>query len=145
MSSKEVKTYTEDRKSYLTITEERGYFLRKRYRKGKTKRQKTTIIKPNMQKVKLMNINGLELYVYPQDFPDRVFIGIYPLSIELKQRDIRNLLGMYNKSRWFLANEWQKKRKQTKEAKTSRQAIIRGIDYARNHRKKPKSGEFLLN
>lgn len=112
-----------------TITKEYGYFIRTKHRHGKKKHVKTTEIKPNLEKVKIAEINGLEAYGYPNDFPDRIFIGIYPLNIQIQEHQIGELLAIYNKCRWYLNGDWEKKKHYTKEAKTARHSLERSIDY----------------
>ena len=90
-----------------TIIKEHG-FRRLIIRKGKTKRQKTEIIQKNPMKVTLDKIGDLELYCYPFDYPDTVFIGLGEHSQPLNMYQTRQLFKFYNVSRWFLQGEWTK-------------------------------------
>ncbi|MDI6905676.1 MAG: hypothetical protein QMD13_09390 [Candidatus Bathyarchaeia archaeon] len=101
-----------------TVIIEKGGFERYYYRKGKKAKHKTVRHKSkNPEKVTLANIGNLELYVYPYQHPDKVFIGVYPYSQTLSKSEVSALLGFYNKARWFLQEKWTKKAHFTKRAK----------------------------
>jgi len=108
------KTQTE------TITKEHG-FRRLIIRKGKTKRQKTEIIQKNPYKVTLDKIGDLELYCYPFNYPEQVFIGTGNESQTLNKYEIRQLFRFYNFSNWYLNGEWQHKTKSKRTEKRRRE------------------------
>ena len=66
-----------------TKIEEHGVFKRIYQRKGTQKRQKTERMKDNPAKVVINHVGSslgqLEVYVYPYDYPDTVFLGKYPV------------------------------------------------------------------
>jgi len=112
--TKMVKTETE------TIIKEHG-FRRLILRKGKTKRQKTEIIQKNPKKVTLDKIGNLELYCYPSDYPEQVFIGTGNESQTLNKYEVRQLFKFYNLSNWYLKGEWQHKTKSKRTEKRRRE------------------------
>jgi hypothetical protein len=88
----------------VTKTVESGAFIRTTWRKGKKKHQDTVKIKVNQKKVVLGFIGDFEMYVYPFDYPDTVFLGKFPVSTQIKSTNVKEVLGAYNQMRWFLAN-----------------------------------------
>jgi hypothetical protein len=113
-------TDTKDsKKSYpitetITKTTESGAFIRTVIRRGKQRKQTTIRIKPNQKKVVLGHIGELEVYVYPFDFPDTVFLGKFPVSIQLSRAGVSEMMRMSNTCKWFLdgkafnAPNWRK-------------------------------------
>lgn len=100
----------------LSITRERrqGTFETLRVRRGLKKRQRTEKSrehKKNPRKVVLCKMGDLEIYVLPFDFPDKVFLGKYPVNVELDEFTFNFLFKAYNRIRWFLRGEWQKEEK----------------------------------
>jgi hypothetical protein len=96
----------------ITKTTESGAFIRTVIRRGKQRTQTTTRIKPNQKKVVLGHIGELE--VYPFDFPDTVFLGKFPVSVQLSRTGVSEMLRMSHTCRWFLdgkafsAPNWRK-------------------------------------
>jgi hypothetical protein len=86
----------------ITKTTESGAFIRTTIRRGKQRTQTTKRIKPNMKKVILGSIGDFEVYVYPFDYPDKVFIGKFPVSTFLDKTGLAGVQGIINISRWFL-------------------------------------------
>ena len=108
-----------------TVIEESGVFKRTYHRKGKKKRVKTERQKKNPLKVTIGKIGELEVYVYPYEYPEKVFLGQYPqFTMVLSKDDLPRWFSTYNILRWYFNGEWQNKRKQTKQAKRARQAIV---------------------
>jgi len=96
-----------------TVIEEHGVFKRTFWRKGKQQHQKTERKKKNPEKVVLGEIGDLQIYVYPYDFPDKIFIGCYPkFSMVIGKEDLSKFFALYNKMRWYLEGEWYAKRKE---------------------------------
>lgn len=86
----------------------------------------------------LGKLGTLEFYAYPDEFPDRVFYGIYPLSDSIEAHQSEDVLRIYNKIRWYFAEYWKKSGRTTKGAKLARQRIVRAYDSGANKRRKPK-------
>ena len=79
----------------------------------------------NPKKVVLYKIHDIELYVYPYDYPDKIFIGQFPNSIELDKTTVESVLKLYNIGKWFLNGFWARKPyRMTKEAHARRQALV---------------------
>jgi len=89
----------------ITRTIETGAFYRTIIRKGKKRRQKTLRMKKNDLKVVLGHIGEFEVYVFPYLYPDRVFIGKFPVNTQITLGNLQNLLGVYNRIRWYLKGE----------------------------------------
>lgn len=123
-----------------TLKKEYGYFIRTSWCKGKQKHTKTDIIPKSEAKISLGKVGDLEFYAYPAQYPDRVFIGLYPLSTAFVLQDLGKFLGMYNKMRTFLTNGYQNKAHTTKQGKVIRHSIERSINYHVKQLKKLKTG-----
>lgn len=108
----------------VTITTESGAFYRRTIRKGNKRKTTTKKLTKNEKKVILCRLGDFEVYVYPFEFPDSVFIGKFPVSTTLDAFTYRQLFTAFNRVRWYLENNWQNERFQTKQAKTTRQAIV---------------------
>ena len=133
------------KKVSITQTTEYGYYIRKKTRTGKKRRQKTIRPPRNPEKVCLAQLKELEFYVYPKNHPDKVFIGIYPLSTYIEYDDLKRLWGILNKIRWYLREDWTKQRKQTKAAKYSREAIVRAYNAGLSRLKEFKTSSPNIN
>lgn len=107
----------------ITKTVESGIFIRTKLRKGKKTRQKTLKIKKNHKKVVLGHLGDFEVYVYPFEFPDKVFLGKFPVSTIIDSTNVQQVLGVYNQMRWFLKGEGFSKANKRKGANSRRQAI----------------------
>ncbi len=80
--------------------------------------------KKNPKKVILDTIGDFQLYVYPYEYPDKVFFGCYPKSVSLDRNEIKKFLSLFNRARWFLKEFWTEKREpRTKGAKRLREYI----------------------
>lgn len=91
-------------------------------------------------KVTLVRLHNVELYVYPYDFPDVVFLGSYPhFTLEINKEDIKKFLIMYNRARWYFENHWQKNASKTKRAKRTSADISKAYNLGLNKLKKKKS------
>jgi len=66
-------------------------------------------MKQNDKKVILGHLGDFEVYVYPYDFPDTVFIGAYPVSTQITTGNIGEVMAAYSRASWFLAGNWQNK------------------------------------
>lgn len=127
------------KKPTMSITREYGYFQRIKTRRGTKKRQKTIRLKNNPEKVVIDRIGDLEFYVYPYSFPDRLFIGIYPMSTSIEIEDFKRLFGIMNKIRWYLEEDWVNKPKTEKGAKFLRKRIVKAYNIGLDKLKKAKS------
>lgn len=138
-----------------TVITETGVFQRKYWRKGKKKRQKTQRLRKNPLKVVLGKIGDLEVYVYPYQFPDKIFLGHYPdFTMVLGKEDLGKIWGMLNKMRWYLNGEWSTKERKrygisevirTKQAKRARVAMVRAYNLGLSRQKKAKSPSLKHN
>jgi len=139
------RLFKEFEKKYPSRTqiEEHGIFKRTYQRKGKQKRQRTERLKKNPKKVTLCRVKELEIYVFPYEYPDTVFIGKYPtFSMALDRYDIPRLFVLVNKMRWFLDGKWQKRVNFTKEAQTHSALLQKAYNLGLDELKK-KSPSFL--
>jgi len=128
-----------------TETTEYGSFIRKKTRYGKKRKQKTVILKKNPEKVVLGKIGDIEVYVYPFQYPDKIFFGLFPMSCYLEEHQKEDVLVLYNRIRWFFKEDWTKKRKQTKHSKASRQAILKAYNVGLDKLKKANLDRDSLN
>jgi len=106
-----------------TRTTETGAFIRVVVRKGTRRRQQTLRIKKNQKKVVLGFIGEFEVYVYPYDYPDTVFIGEFPVSTIIDSTNANMLLGVYNKIRSYLRGNYFSEPKRGKGANARRRTI----------------------
>lgn len=121
----------------ITRTREKGTFERLYVRKGKKRKQRTERhkeMKKNKAKVTLCWIGEFEVYVYPYDYPHKVFIGKYPISGEIT--NYKQVLITMNKARWYIQGEWQKEVFSTKEAKSLGMACKRAYNYRLNQERR---------
>ncbi len=109
--------------SYIK-TVESGIFIRTKWRKNKKTHQKTLKIKPSSKKVVLGHIGDFEVYVYPFDYPDKVFVGKYPINTMIDSTNVKQLLGAYNQIQWFLSGKAFSKPSNRKGANMRRQSIV---------------------
>lgn len=119
-----------------TVIKERGSYERTYVREGKKYRQKTKRYKKNPERVLLAKHGDMELYCYPFQYPDTVFLGIYPYSIQLNQSDLTMFFNFHNKAKWFLNEEAFRKPKRRKGANARRRAIVRAYGEGLNKLKK---------
>lgn len=124
--------------SYTRI-QESGAFIRTYVRRGKKRHVKTKRIRKNNKKVVLGSIGDLEIYVYPFDYPDLVFIGKFPVSTTVTRGNVNEVIAGYNKIKWYLSGEWQNGFKNGKGANSSRRAIITAYDLGWKQYKKDRS------
>jgi hypothetical protein len=64
--------------------------------------QKTVYYGKNPKKVVLAELNGLQVYVYPYDFPEKVFIALGGNNIQISKYEVNKLLFIFNRSKWYL-------------------------------------------
>lgn len=127
------------KKPTMTITREYGYFQRIKTRRGTKKRQKTIKVQSNPEKVVIDRIGDLEIYVYPYSYPDKIFIGIYPMNTTLEREDFNRLFGIMNKIRWYLEEEWTRNPKNQKGSKYLRQRIVQAYNFGLSKLKETKN------
>ena len=124
----------------ITKTTESGAFIRTTIRKGKRRKQKTIRIKPNQEKVVLGHLGDFEVYAYPYDFPDRVFIGSFPVSTQIE--DYREVLSIGQRIRHYLDGDYlQNKRKKQKGAKVRTEAIVQAYNLGLKRRTEGQNGQ----
>jgi hypothetical protein len=107
----------------ITTTEESGTFYRKIIREGKKTKTVTIKIKDNESKVILGYTGALQIYVYPYSYPDKVFIGKYPISTVIEKTTVQQLMSSMNIVRWFLEGNWQNTGKCRKNVRKVREMI----------------------
>lgn len=117
-------------KESVTKTVESGAFIRTVVRTGKKRRQKTQRFKKSQKKVILGHIGDFEVYVYPYDYGDCIFIGKFPVSTYINKTNYKALFGLFNRMRWYLNGEWQIKPKNEKGRKTLRDNIASAYIHA---------------
>jgi hypothetical protein len=134
--NKELQLYKESQptKKTPTVTKrvEHGTFTRTIIRRDKRVTVKTTYAKPNPKKVIIGKLGDLEVYVYPYDFPNRVFMGKFPVTFSLTKQDIAAMLGLASISTWFLNGNAFKSHRMGKAANARRRAILSAYKYAQN-------------
>lgn len=138
-ASKESDLQTES----ITKTVETGAFIRTTYRKGKRRKQHTERVKPNMKKVILGSIGDFEVYVYPFDYPDKVFIGKFPTSTYISMSGVRDLTGLANIMRWYLNGEAFSKENWRKAANSRKRAIQKSYNLALNELRSSENARIL--
>jgi len=134
-----VNSNNSGKKLSVTRETERGYFIRTKVRHGKKRHQKTIKLKPSHKKVIIDQIADLQIYVYPKDYPDKVFLGIYPMSTMIGEEDYKRLFGILNKIRWYFDDQWVKHPKREKGAKFLRRRIVNSYNLSVSELKKPKT------
>ncbi len=128
-----------------TKTTESGAFIRTTTRKGGRRHQETKRFTPNDEKVVLGHIGDFEVYVYPYNFPDKVFIGHFPVSTVLDANCVSAVLSAYNKARWYLNGEWQNKPQHRIAPNSRRRSIVRAYNLGLIHQTKPNASRSNTN
>jgi hypothetical protein len=116
----------------VTKRVESGTFTRTIIRRDGRKTVKTTLIKPNKKKVIIGHLGDMEVYVYPFEFPNRVFIGKFPYSTSLDRQDAAKMFGLAHTMMWFLNEEPYKKVKRRKAPRMLSERIVSAYNYAQN-------------
>jgi len=80
-------------------------------------------MKKSQKKVVLGHIGDFEVYVYPYDYPDTVFIGEFPVSTQIEKGNETSLLRCYNKIRAYFANSYYNKDSYRETTNSRRRAI----------------------
>jgi hypothetical protein len=94
-----------------------------------------------MKKVVLGHFGDFEVYVYPFDYPDKVFVGKFPISTMFDSTNVKQTLGVYNQMRWFLSGEAFKEPNWRKGSNSRRRAIVSAYNLALSElRSKEKAG-----
>lgn len=113
--------------SYTKLTES-GAFIRTVIRKDGKRHQNTKRITKNQKKVVLGFIGEFEVYVYPYDYPETVFIGKFPVSTSIDKTNVHSILGVYNRIRWFIDGEAFREVESKKGVQRLRQHIVSSYD-----------------
>lgn len=121
-----------------TYTTESGAFYRKTWRIGKKRKTKTVRITKNDKKVILGHIGEFEVYVYPYDYPDRVFIGQFPVSTQIEATERRTLMGICAKICHYLAGTYFKEPNWRKGANSRKRDIQKAYNNGLNELKRKK-------
>lgn len=79
------------------------------------------------------------MYVYPYDYPDKVFIGKFPVSTQIDTSTVNQLISIYNKTKWYLKNEGFNKPKKLKAPNARRRAIVSAYNLALNSQRTQKT------
>ena len=106
-----------------TKTVESGAFIRTTYRVGKKRKQETKRFQKNQKKVILGRIGDFEIYCYPYEYPDTVFIGQFPVSTQIDSASVTQLISGYNKAKSYLDGNYFKKPNWRKGANSRRRDI----------------------
>lgn len=106
-----------------TKTVESGAFIRTTYRRGNKRKTKTQKMTKNQKKVVLGHIGDFEVYVYPYDYPDSVFLGNFPVSTQIDLSSINQFIRCYNLAKSYLKGTYFERNSHRKEANSRRQAI----------------------
>jgi len=80
-------------------------------------------MKKNQKKVVLCKIGDFEVYVYPYDYPDTVFIGEFPVSTQLEKGSEKQLLRGYNLIRSYFNDCYYNKGSWRETTNSRRRAI----------------------
>lgn len=112
------------KRTSITTETQYGHFIIKKTRKGTRRKQKLTRIPKNKQKVVIGKIGELEIYVYPYNHPNKVFLGIFPISTYIEKHNFNDIWSIANKIRWFFKEEWDKEPKNSKGANKLREVIF---------------------
>jgi len=121
-----------------TITTESGAFIRKTIRKGTKRRQKTIRITKNQKKVVLGFIGEFEVYVYPYDYPDTVFIGKFPISTKITSGHENGLLSVAQTVRHYLRGDYFNEPNWRKGSNSRKRAIRKAYNTGLDEVKKAK-------
>ena len=127
-----------DNDASTTRTTESGAFIRTVIRKGNKRKQETKRIKKNDKKVILGHIGEFEVYVYPYDFPDTVFIGCFPLSTKINVSNLSELRRACNLIKAYLDGIYFKNDGWRKSTNSRRRAIQTAYNLGLKDVKKPK-------
>jgi len=125
--------------SSITKTVETGAFYRTVIRKGKKRKQKTIRLTKNEKKVTLGYIGDFEVYIYPYDYPDTVFIGKFPVSTKIEGTDWRKLYRIARKVKWYLTGEAWKTKHYTKASKKAYTQLIKAYNSGLKSLKNPEN------
>jgi hypothetical protein len=98
-----------------------------------------------MKKVIIGNIGDLEVYLYPFDFPDKAFIGKFPVSTPVSRSDLSNMMGIINTLRWFFDGKAFSEPKRRKAANARRRAIVSAYNLALSELRSKKQGGSSYN
>lgn len=126
----------------VTRYTESGAFIRTIIRSGKKRKQQTRKFKKNDKKVILGHIGDFEVYCYPYDYPDTVFIGAFPVSTQLDNSNINGLIAAYNKARSFLNGNYFNKPNWRKGANSRRRDIKRAYNLGLNEQRSKEKPSF---
>ena len=122
----------------ITKTTESGAFIRTVTRKGKRRKQETKRIQKNDKKVTLGFIGEFEVYAYPYDFPDTVFVGKFPVSTSISKGQEGQIYSIANIIRHYLEGNYFNKPNWRKGANSRRRAIQKAYNRALKDQPIPK-------
>jgi hypothetical protein len=128
----------------ITRTTESGAFIRTIVRKGKRRKIETKRLKKIDKKVILGHLGEFEVYIYPYDFPDTVFIGSFPVSTQIDTSSFNQLIACYNKIRAYFRGDYYNKDGRVKEANSRRHTIQRAYNTGLDEKKKAKNKPVSL-
>lgn len=125
--SSSVEKAAKNRPPY-TKTVESGAFIRTRYRIGDKRKVKTEKFTKNQKKAIFGHIGDFEVYTYPYDYPDTVFIGTFPISTKIDSSNVNQLIRAYNMAKAYLSGNYFSKPNSGKGANSRRQLIQRAYN-----------------
>ena len=83
-------------------------------------------------------IGEFEVYLYPYDFPDKVFIGKFPVSTQIESDAWRNIAKVAMRIKAYSENQYYKKDGKRKEANARRRTIQTAYNLGLKDATKPK-------
>jgi hypothetical protein len=92
-------------------------------------------MKKNDKKVVLGHLGEFEVYIYPYDYPDTVFIGKFPVSTQIESDAWRNILKVAMRIKAYSENQYYKKDGWRKEANARRRDIKKAYNLGLKHEK----------
>jgi len=123
----------------ITRTTESGAFIRVTLRTGSKRKQKTERITKSQKKVVLGHLGDFEVYVYPWDYPDTVFIGKFPISTKIDKEQEGAVLAIAQKIRHYLEGHYFNRPNWRKGANSRKRDISRAYNLGLDERKKRKT------
>lgn len=117
---------------------EYGFYIREKWRSKKKRTQKTHRFPKNLEKVVIAQIGTLEIYVYPYQFPNQVFLGLFPINVKLSKYQANDLMRAFNTIRWYLEDKWTDKPTRNKKANALRRALQKAYLHGEQNHNNPK-------
>jgi hypothetical protein len=79
-----------------------GRIYREEIEKDEKKKERETVeIERNPKRLVFGEVKDLQVYTYPYDFPNMIFIGIHPFSVGITERELNTLWGVLSRARAY--------------------------------------------